>query len=113
MSDNDITEQEYRAEVKSLAENIVNAIEEYPEDYADDPWMAIHEDVDNHSWIINNWHLLDVLKHAESGPEEWQVYVADDEDNHYEVLRSMAYTSFRADVSHEVFDLAEERGLEL
>lgn len=104
MSDNDITELEYKAEVTSTAENIVNAIEEYPEDYADDPWMAIHEDVDPHEWVINNWAYLDVLKHSESGPEEWQVYVKDGEDNHYEVLRAMAYTAFRADVSGEVFD---------
>lgn len=113
MTDNDISEKEYDTEVESTAENIVNAIEEYPEDYFDDVWRAIHEDVDNHEWIINNWYLLDVLKHSENGPEEWQVYVEDGEDDHWTVLRAMAYTSLRQDVANEVFDLAEERGLDL
>jgi hypothetical protein len=112
MSDNNISELEYREEVKSTAENIVDAIEEYPEDYADDPWKAIHEDVDFHEWMLNHCYFLDVLKHAESPPEEWNVYVADDEDNHWEVLSAMAYTCFRQDVAHEVFDLAEERGVD-
>jgi len=113
MTDNNISELEYQAQVESTAENIVNAIEEYPEDYADDPWMCIHEDVDNHEWTTNNWAYLDVIKHSESGPEEWSVYVEDGETNHFTVLQAMAYTSFRADVGHEVFDLAEKRGLEL
>jgi hypothetical protein len=114
MSDNnDVTEQEYQAEVSSTAENIVDAIEEYPEDYADDPWMCIHESIYSHQWIIYTSYHLDVLRHSESGPEEWSVYVEDGENDHRKVLEAMAYTTFRADVSHEVFDLAEERGIEL
>lgn len=112
MSDNDITEQEYRAEVKSTAENIVDGWEEYPEDYGD-IHEVIWEDVDNHSWVINNWYLLDVLQHAEREPEEWQIYVEDGESDHYAVLRAMAYSAFQADVTQEVHDLAEERGVEL
>ena len=112
MSDNnDVSELEYREEVKSTAENIVNAIEEYPEDYADDPWSAIHENVDSHEWIIYTAYHLDILQHSESGPEEWSVYVEDSENDHRKVLEAMAYTAFRADVGHEVFDLADEPSL--
>lgn len=104
MSQN-FTETEYKHEVEATAENILNAIEEYPEDYADDPWQAIHEDVDNHEWIINSHYHLDVLQHSEAGPQEWQTYLSpDDEDNHRKVLEAMAYTAFRQDVSEAVME---------
>lgn len=109
----DITKSEYDEEVESTAETIVDAIEEYPEDYGDDPWKCIHEDVGGHEWVIYTSYHLDILEHAEAEPEEWQAYVEDGETNHRKVLEAMAYTSFRQDVAHEVFDLAEERGLDL
>jgi hypothetical protein len=107
------SELEYRNEVESTAETILDHIEEYPEDYGDDPWKAIHETVDWHEYVQKYHLFLPVLQHAESNPEEWNVYVKDGETNHWKVLEAMAYTAFRADVANRVFDLAEERGVDL
>lgn len=103
-----ISKQQYDKQVASTAENILHVIEEYPEDYADDPWKCIHENVDNHEWIIYTSHHLDILQHSDRGPEEWQVYIEDGETDHRKVLEAMAYTAFRADVAEIVMEELRE-----
>ncbi len=104
----EITKQQYDDEVESTAKIIVDAINEYPEDYADDPWVAIHEDVDNHEWITYSGYHLHILEHSDEGPVEWKQYVEDDETSYRKVIEAMAYTAFRADVSQEVFDRLDD-----
>lgn len=102
-------EEEYSTEVESTALTILEKIEEYPEDYGDDEWKAIHEEVDRHEYVLKNHLFLDVLQHSERGPEEWHIYVDDGEKNHWEVLGAMAYTSFRGDVFEQVQQIREVR----
>lgn len=108
MSD-DITQEQYDNEVASTALTILGKIEEYPEDYGDDEWKAVHEEVDFHDYVTKRHCFLSVLQYTERGPEEWQTYAEDNEKNHWKVLKAMAYTAFRADVYDEVQSIRETR----
>lgn len=109
MSDNDhITRREYQAEVESTALTILDKFEEYPEDY-DDISEVVFTDVDSHEYVKWNHNHLHVLRHSEIGPEEWQTYVEDGEENHHAVLQAMAYTAFRADVYEQIAAIREAR----
>jgi len=104
MSDNDISYRDYRNEVERTAEIILDKFEEYDDDYSDIS-EVIFEQVDSHQWIIYHSYNLDVLRHSDEGPQEWSIYVEDDETNPWKVLNAMAYTAFRADVTAKVNDL--------
>lgn len=103
----DLTKDEYDEAVEFAAECIIEEIEMDLE-ARNDPWSAIHDTVDYHEYVQEHRYYLDVLKHADSPPEEWQVYVQDDEDNHWRVLEAMVYTCFRQDVAHAVFDVIDQ-----
>lgn len=97
---NDITYREYRNEIESIAENVLDIEEQYPDDYSDISEI-IWEEVDSHQWVIYNSYNLDVLKHADNEPEEWKHLVSDDDDWR-KVLSVMAYKAMENDVWEEV-----------
>lgn len=104
----DINLTEYRDEVESTAQTILDKLEDYPEDY-DDEWEVIHETVDFHGYVTKNHLFLPVIQFASNDPEEWKTYVKDSEENHWKVLGAMAYTAFRADVYDEIENIREVR----
>ena len=101
----EITQQEYKNEVEATAETVIDIYNEYKEDYAL-IHEVIHEEIDNHQWIIYNAYHLDILKYADNEPEGWYIYVSDENMSDYRnVLQAMAYVSLQLDVTDKVSEL--------
>lgn len=115
MSDNDITRQEYREEIRSTAETVIEETEEYHEcsiysDRFEDKLVdEINTTADWHQWVSYYGYALDVLSVADSDPEEWWIYVKEDEKNHMAIIREMARACFRQDLYEETMELLNER----
>lgn len=105
----DMTQDEYDAEVASTAMNILDKIEEHPEDYENKHYKAFEEETDWHNYVTKQSYYLDVLRYSSRGPDEWKARVANDEKNHWKVLRAMAYSAFTADVTQAKSRIEEAR----
>ena len=93
---------EYRDVIETMADAIEHAIEEYPEDY-DDLSELVFEEVDSSQYIIYTHHNLDVLKHADTQPDEWK-HLVEDGAGYQEVLQAMAFEAMRYDLYDELND---------
>lgn len=116
MSENDMTAAEYRDEIEALANNVIDEIIEWGEWPIDSDRFeeAVSEEVwttaDSHSWMIYYAYHMDVLRHAEADPDEWQMYVDLRESPSYrDVIQAMAFDVFQADLYRATFDELEAR----
>lgn len=104
MTDN-ISYRDYRNGVEQTAEITIDQFEEY--DYSEISEI-IFENVESHQWVIHYRYNLDVLRHSDEGPQEWWVFVEDEETDYLKVLQAMAYAAFRADVTAKINDLRND-----
>jgi len=106
----DMTETEYSEKIESIAETeIWEAIEcgePIGSDLFEDYLMKTTLQTANCSDItLGVENALMVLQHAESPPEEWQIYVdPEQKNNHQAVLEAMAHSCFSMDLVHAVYD---------
>lgn len=101
MSNNDISWEEYREEINSMADEVERTMEEYPEDY-DDEYELIWELIDSHQWVIYSGYHYDVLKHNQAGLGEWEHYV-EGYDTITDILQALAFCALREDLYDELF----------
>lgn len=116
MSENDMTAAEYRDEIDNLANILIDEAIDYSpyeidqtlfeEDLIEDVW----ETADGHQWMIYYSYHMDVLRHAEADPDEWQNYVDLRESPSYrDVIQAMAFDVFQADLYRATFEELEAR----
>lgn len=116
MSDNNISQREYRNEIESSANIILDeAIErdEWPlhsDRFEEELNRDVERTADNHKWQMYPCYALDVLERAKNEPEEWQIYVDPErENNHRHVLCAMAYACFLTDLREATMEELERR----
>ena len=101
----DISSSDYWAEVKSIAEDV---IEEHSEYDGEDVFEFVFDMVDGHQWIIYYAYNNDVIKHS-GNPDAWEdCYTNEDigrvvTENGMDHARMVqAYFAMRQDVSEEI-----------
>jgi len=94
----------YRDYVNEFCDILEN---EYDIETDDDPHYLISSQVDSTRAIMYYSYNMTILRHSESEPYEWNIYVEDNEDDHKKVLQAMAYATLKYDVTQEL----SERGL--
>lgn len=94
---------EYRDKVETLAQNAIDATEEFDQPLGD----AVFENVDSSELVIYNHYHTDVLDLSDEGPQEWGAFVSDG-DSWREVLQAMAFSALESDVWARVNELQQE-----
>lgn len=96
--------QEYREEVRRIAEDAIEEANEYGQDVHD----VVHETVDGHQWIIYYAYNDSVLAHSENADAWEDCYAAEDigqlvVDRGMDGARTVqAYFALHDDVTNEV-----------
>jgi hypothetical protein len=115
-----ITYQEYREEVRRLAEDAIEEASKYEEEdrLEHDVYDFIYETVDGHQWVIYYAYNDDVIRHT-SNPDSWEeCYNAEDigdlviDQGMTGARCTQAFWALYQDVTDEVHDQVEKLGLE-
>lgn len=92
MSNELLTYREYQRRLDVMADIIEDRYED-----TDDLHDLIFEEVDSSSMVLYTSEALDVLRVADSEPQEWQHMVGDGA-SWQQVIQTMAFTALRADL---------------
>lgn len=84
--------------MKEMAEIFVEELTEDTRDIHHEISMAVDQSR-MHMMYSNN---LKVLEYSDSEPEEWSIFVDDNESDHKKVLQAMAYATLRQDLYREI-----------
>lgn len=96
--ENNITYQEYWAEIKDLAKTVR---EEY-----DDVSDGAFETIDSHQWVIYNAYHFDVLKHCANTNAYFDVFgEAPSGADAHEILAKLASAAMLEDLQNELAEL--------
>ena len=77
-------------------------IEEYDIKNDNDPYHTIGQNIGDshaHMYYSNN---MTVLKYSDNNPEEWHIYVEENETDYRKVLQAMAYATLQVDIQEEI-----------
>jgi len=101
----DMTYDEYRAELDSSAKTSLDEIESYTDidihsdRFEDELVESLGATAEWHQWTTYSGYSLDILEHAINEPEEWHLFIDEEQkNNHRAVLDAMAYSAFRMDL---------------
>jgi hypothetical protein len=101
---NEITQQQYWAEINELAQDAFNEKDNY-EDRID----YVHELVDGHQWVIYNAYHFDVLKHCSDENAYFENFgEAPTGSNVHEILIKLVYAAMEQDVLEALTVLESE-----
>lgn len=95
----EITQNEYRKTVKTLAQEALEISQESDIDLSE----AIWELVDSHSWVIYYSNNLGVLENSQMGPGEFH-HLIDDSMSYRKVIQVLAYSA----LENDVWDMCQE-----
>ena len=111
-----MNQDEYDAEIKSSAENIIDELIEHGDypigsvKFENGAIESADTTADYHQWTTYSGYAMDILEYAENDPEEWHIYVDPErENNHHHVLETMAYAAFKLDLHHATFEELRSR----
>jgi hypothetical protein len=115
MSDDNMTAAEYRTEIKNCAEIAIGETIQYfdhsidSDAFEEELDREVWETADGHQWMIYTGYHMDVLRHADHEPEEWENYVNLRESPSYrDVIQAMAFDVFYRDLYRAAFNQLEE-----
>lgn len=90
--------EEYFSRIEMMADGIEEEMEADPDYELNE---AVWETVDSSRMVIYTHECINVLKYAQSQPEEWNHFVADG-DSWQEVVQAMAFDIVRNDLWTEI-----------
>ena len=93
--------QDYYQYVEEMADIFID--EKVNEDLSDIHY-EISLEVDQCRMHMMYGNNLKVLQYSDSEPEEWQIYVEENETNYRKVLQAMTYATLRRDLIEELQD---------